>query len=136
MYSNTILVVNADVTRAAALRSTLEATGYAVLQAGDGPTAMNLVNGSEVALVVTELYVPVGKARCLVRKIRKSPALRRTRVLAYTSHGKRKDRTWAKEEGAQGYVITRSGEARLLQVIDRLMRRPRAQSARASATPT
>ena len=125
MYSNTILLVNPNVERTAALRSKLESTGYDVIEAGDGQTAMSLVNGSEVALVVTELYVPVGDARCLVRTIRKSRALSRTSVLAYTKHGRLKDRTWAKEGGAQGYVITRSGEARLLQVIERLMHRPR-----------
>ena len=82
---------------------------------------MDVVNASEIALVVTELYLPVGQSRCLARTIAKSPALRRTKILAYTTHGRREDRAWARRIGADGYVITRSGEERFLSVVDTLM---------------
>jgi DNA-binding NarL/FixJ family response regulator len=85
---------------------------------------MTIVNGSEIALVVTELYLPIGKSRCLARTIGKSPALKRTKLLAYTTHGKRRDRAWAQRIGADGYVITRSGEDRFLSVVDHLMEAP------------
>jgi CheY-like chemotaxis protein len=125
LSSNTILLVGSTSEPATHLRSRLEAGGYAVRHVADGPAAMREVGTSDVALVVTELYVPVGTARCLVRAIRKTPTMQDTRVLAWTTHGRTRDRSWAKRSGAQGYVITRSGEDRLLQVIDRLMRRPR-----------
>ena len=124
MYSSTILLVKPEPESGVQLRSRLEATGYKVVEADDTTTAMDMLNRSEIALVVTDLYLATGRARCLVRAIRRSPALRRTRVLAYTSHGKRKDRAWARNGGAQGYVITRSGENRLLQVVDSLMKKP------------
>jgi CheY-like chemotaxis protein len=123
MYSSTILLVQPS--RAGVyLRSLLEGKGYTVLEADDATAAMNIVNGSEVALVVTELYLPIGTSRCLARVIGKSPALRRTKVLAYTTHGKLKDRRWALRIGADGYVITRSGEERFLEVVNRLMQPP------------
>jgi DNA-binding NarL/FixJ family response regulator len=85
---------------------------------------MDIVNGSEIALVVTDLYLRLGKSRCLARVISKSPALRRTKLLAYTAHGKRQDRDWARRIGADGYVISRSGEDRFLSVVDHLMETP------------
>jgi CheY-like chemotaxis protein len=103
------------------LRTRLEHKGYTVVEAADAPTAVDIVNGREIALVVTELYLPIGKSRCLARVIGKSPALRRTKVLAYTTHGKREDRDWARRIGADGYVITRSGEDRFFSVVDHLM---------------
>ena len=120
MQSSTILLVQPQ-EDSTSLRTQLEDKGYTVLQAADARTAVDIVNGREIALVVTELYLPLGKARCLARVIGKSPALRRTKVLAYTTHGKRADREWARRIGADGYVITRSGEDRFLSVVDHLM---------------
>ena len=124
MYSSTILLVQPRNDSGASLRMRLEGKGYTVVEAADATTAMSIVNGSEIALVVTELYLPIGKSRCLARTIGKSPALKRTKLLAYTTHGKRRDRDWAQRIGADGYVITRSGEDRFLSVVDHLMEAP------------
>jgi len=124
MYSSTILLVQPQTDTGTYLRHRLEGKGYTVVEATDATSAMSIVNGSEIALVVTELYLPIGKSRCLARSIGKSPALRRTKVLAYTTHGKRRDRAWAHRIGADGYVITRSGEDRFLSVVDHLMETP------------
>lgn len=126
MQSNTILLVQPRRDVGAGLRARLEAKGYSVVEADDTATAMNIVTDSEIALVVTELYLRVGKSRCLARAIGKSPALRGTKLLAYTTHGKRQDRDWAREIGADGYVITRSGEERFFSVVDHLMVPPSA----------
>lgn len=121
MYSNTILLVQSRSDSAPHLRTRLEDKGYTVVEASDAGRAMVILNASEIALVVTDLYLRVGKSRCLARAISKSPALRRTKLLAYTTHGKREDRDWARRIGADGYVITRSGEDRFLSVVDHLM---------------
>src|SRR5438045_7270107 len=124
MYSNSILLVQSQTDAGAHLRTRLEGKGYTVVEATDAAAAMDIVNGSEIGLVVTDLYVRVGKARCLARAIAKSPALGRTKLLAYTGHGKKQDRDWARRIGADGYVITRSGEDRFLSVVDHLMETP------------
>lgn len=121
MLSNSILLVHSPGDSTSQLRARLEGKGYAVVEAPDSATALDIVNGSAIGLVVTELYVRAGKSRCLARAIAKSPALRRTKLLAYTAHGKRADRAWARRIGADGYVITRSGEDRFLSVVDHLM---------------
>lgn len=135
MFSNSILLVQSQPDSTVHLRTRLEDKGYTVIEVRDAATAMNVVNSSEIGLVVTELYLPVGKSRCLARVIARSPALRRTKLLAYTSHGKREDRDWARRMGADGYVITRSGEDRFLSVVNHLMEvssTPRRSAARGS----
>ena len=124
MQSSTILLVQERLDSSASLRTRLEDKGYTIVEAADATEAVEIVNGTDVALVVTELYLPIGNSRCLARVIGRSPALRRTKVLAYTTHGKRVDRNWARRIGADGYVITRSGEERFLSVVDRLMQAP------------
>ena len=121
MYSNSILLVQSQADSTSHLRAKLEGRGYSVVEAPNSATALDIMNGSNIGLVVTELYVRVGKSRCLAQTIAKSPALRRTKLLAYTSHGKRQDRDWARRIGADGYVITRSGEDRFLSVVEHLM---------------
>lgn len=124
MTSTTILLVQQQDGSSASLRTRLEGKGYTVLETPDATKAVDIVKGNEIALVVTELYVPVGTARCLARVIARSPSLRGTKVLAYTTHGRRADRDWARRMGADGYVITRSGEDRFLTVVDHLMETP------------
>ena len=137
MQSSTILLVQERLDSSASLRTRLEGKGYTVVEAADATAAVEIVNGRDVGLVVTELYLPIGKSRCLARVIGKSPALRRTKVLAYTTHGKSVDRSWARRIGADGYVLTRSGEDRFLSVVDHLMRTPSApRRTRARPRPT
>ena len=121
MSPKSILLVYAGNDSLPRVRARLEERGYSVVQAADAPTAMDIVNRSDIALVITELYLRLGTCRCLGRVIGKSPALRRTKLLAYTRHGKRRDRDWAQRIGADGYVIRRSGEERFLSVVERLM---------------
>jgi OHCU decarboxylase len=66
------------------------------MEASDAAGAMAIVNCSEIGLVVTDLYLRIGKSRCLARVIAKSPGLGRTKLLAYTAHGKKEDRAWAR----------------------------------------
>ena len=135
MFSNSILLVQSQPDSTVHLRARLEDKGYTVIEVRDAAAAMNVVTSSEIGLVVTELYLPIGKARCLAGVIARSPALRRTKLLAYTSHGKREDRDWARRLGADGYVITRSGEERFFSVVNHLMEfspTPRRSGARGS----
>jgi CheY-like chemotaxis protein len=122
MSRNTVLIVEPDTTSRSALRATLEGDGYTVVEAAGASAALALVNQKEITLVVTELYLASGTQRCLLPAIRSSSALRRTKVLAYTTHSAKKDRDWAIAEGADGYVLKKNGQGRLLQVAANLGR--------------
>ena len=120
MLSKTILLAERDSATRASLRQRFEANGFTVLETTDGSEAFAMANRAEVGLVVADLYLAVAEDRCLVHAIRSASALKRTRVVAYTSHGRKADRDWALRAGADGYVIKRSGEDRLMDVALRL----------------
>src|SRR5438105_15538742 len=124
MSTNTVLIVEPDDLSRSMLRATLEEDGYNVLEAAEASDALALVKGSEIPLVVTELYLAAGKDRCLLHAIRRSSVLRRTKVLAYTEHGRSADRAWAIAEGADGYVLKKNGQVRLLEVAASLRSKP------------
>lgn len=122
MSRQTVLIVDPHDASRKSLRATLESEGYTVVESEGSNEALDITNRSEVALVVTELYLRTGDDRCLVRAIRQSPALRRTKVLAYTGHSRKVDRDWAIDEGANGYVLKQNGPVRLLEVVARMAR--------------
>jgi DNA-binding response OmpR family regulator len=124
--ARTVLIVEPDADARSALRNTFEREGYTVVATGGAADALSLLDAPEIKLVVTELYLGNGQDTCLLHTIRKVPARDATRVLAYTQHGRSKDRAWAIAEGADGYVLKKNGEARLLAVAGRLSRRKRA----------
>ena len=120
----TVLIVEPDADARAQLRATLEGDGYTVIATSGGDDALAIVHDTPITLVVTELYLGNRKSRCLVHAMREPTARRsqrrRTKVLAYTQHGRPKDRAWAAAAGADGYVLKKNGAARLLEVAGKL----------------
>jgi len=116
----TVLIVEPNSDARARLRATLEAKGYSVTAVSSGDEALSVVGKARIRLVVTELYLENRKSRCLLNAICESSPYGRTKVLAYTRHGRARDRAWAVAAGADGYVLKRNGEARLLDVAGRL----------------
>ena len=136
MPSSTVLLAEPDSATRTAVRSRLEENGFTVLEAPSGVEALSMANRSEIALVIAELYLEAGQDRCLVQAIRHAPALRRTRVLAFTSHAKRADRDWAVSAGADGYVLKASGQDRLVAVVNRLASRTQSRTEKLRAART
>jgi CheY-like chemotaxis protein len=126
--AGTVLIVEPDEDSRFALRSALESDGYTVISTATAASALSAVDPG-INLIVTELYLASGAYRCLLQTLRDTPATKRHRVLAYTQHGRAKDRAWAIAEGANGYVLKKNGEARLLEVAARLSR-PRSKRKR------
>ena len=115
-----VLIVEPDPDERAELRATLEGDGYTVIATGGGDDALALVDDPRISLVVTELYLENHESGCLLSVICARPPRRRKKVLAYTQHGRAKDRAWAAASGADGYVLKRNGAARLLEVAGKL----------------
>ena len=133
--ARTVLIVEPAADLRSALRSMLERDGYTVVSTAGAVDALSVVDSPEIGLVVTELYLGSGGDRCLLHTIRQSSRRKRTKVLAYTRHGRAKDRAWAIAEGADGYVLKKNGEARLLEVVGRLSRARARRKRRAPRGP-
>jgi len=133
--ARTVLIVEPDADSRSALRSTFERDGYTVVATAGVADALSVVDHPEISLVVTELYLRNGTDRCLLRTFRHSSLGKTTKLLAYTRHGRKKDRAWAIAEGANGYVLKKNGEARLLEVAGRLSSRTARSKRRTPRAP-
>jgi DNA-binding response OmpR family regulator len=116
----TVLLVDPDKRVRALLADQLASTGYTVLQAADGETAMRMVNEREIRLVVTELYLKTGADDDLIHAIRRSKTLRKTRTMAHTNRSTAADRDWAMRAGADAYLIKPTRAERMRDVVTRL----------------
>jgi len=116
----TILLAEPDARLRAAWGSGLDSMGFHVRECADGANALQTALHSEVALLITELYLPSGGERCLVRAARREPGLKRVKILVVSSHSAEADRAWALTAGADAYLIKPIRLGRMLQVAARL----------------
>ncbi len=79
----TILVTDDDPEMRFAFTSILEPS-FDVLQAKDGAEALALLKTHDVALLITDVRMPVMDGRELVRRVRQDPALRELPILVQT----------------------------------------------------
>jgi DNA-binding response OmpR family regulator len=115
-----VLLVDPDASVRAQLAKQLTASGCTVLEAEDGETALKVVNEREIRLVVTEMYLRAGGDDDLIRAIRGSKTLKRTRTLAHTSRATAMDRDFAMRAGADAYLIKPTRAERFRYVVSRL----------------
>lgn len=94
--------------------------GFEVRESADGSNALRTALRSDVSLLITELYLPSGAERCLVRAARREPGLKRLKILVISDHGGDEDRGWALSAGADAYLIKPIRLGRMLQVAARL----------------
>ena len=133
MHQRIILLAEPDSKSRSLLRRGLEGVGHSVMEASSGRSAFQMALQSEIALLVTELYLATDAERCLVRAIGQASGLRRMKVLAYTSHAASTDREWALRAGADAYLVKPTPLGRLLQVAG-LLASSRSPARRAGAT--
>ena len=119
--ARTVLIVEPDEDSRSALRSALEGDGYTVISTASATNALSVVDGPRINLIVTELYSAT--ARIVVSCTPSAELGHQTpQGPRVTRHGRAEDRAWAIAEGANGYVLKKNGEARMLEVAGRLSR--------------
>ncbi len=80
---NTLLLVEPDTFIRRYLSNSLQQAGYRVLQAGDGPEALQLIRQNpKVRLVISEVLLPSTPATSFLRELRK---MRRDLPVLFTS---------------------------------------------------
>ncbi len=121
----TILVVDDTPSTLEVLQRTLTATGYTTYTAPNAVDALNLLDGTFVDLVITDLKMPKISGIDLIRHIREN--YRNTAVMMITGYATVESAVEAVKSGAEEYVAKpfTDGElcAAVRRVLDKLRRR-------------
>jgi DNA-binding response OmpR family regulator len=70
--ASTILLVEDDESLSAVLRKRLAAAGYEVVQAGDGPSAVQAAHQARPRLILLDLMLPAGGGLFILEKLKSS----------------------------------------------------------------
>lgn len=82
----------------------LEAEGYSVIEAADGPSGLEIANKERPDLILLDINLPEMDGYDLARKMRGSPRLQGTPILAVTANVMKGDRERTLEAGCDGYI--------------------------------
>ncbi|AKF05988.1 hybrid sensor histidine kinase/response regulator [Sandaracinus amylolyticus] len=117
-----VLVVDDSITTRALQRALLESAGYAVVVAGDGREALDVLAEQRFDAVVTDLEMPLLDGLELLERIRALPRTRSLPVVVVTAVDRETDRRRALELGASAYVLKRDFDReRLLATLEDLL---------------
>lgn len=119
----TILLAEPDARLRRTWQAGLVGMGFYVRENADGSAALRTALGSEINLLIAELYLATGVERCLVRAARRELGLKRMKILAISQHGSGEDREWALSAGADAFLVKPVPLGRMLQVAALLVTR-------------
>jgi two-component system cell cycle response regulator DivK len=86
------------------VRRILEAEGYAVSGAADGPSGLELAVQMQPDLILLDINLPEIDGYDLARRFRTTPGLEQVPILAITANVMQGDRERTLEAGCDGYI--------------------------------
>jgi two-component system cell cycle response regulator DivK len=86
------------------VRRILEAEGYSVLEATDGPSGLEVAAQMKPDLILLDINLPEIDGYDLARRFRNTPGLEEVPILAITANVMRGDRERTLEAGCDGYI--------------------------------
>lgn len=101
---------------------TLTGAGYQVLEAADGQEALEKAQQQHVDLVLTDQNMPRLDGLGLIRKLRADPKYKDTPILMLTTESSDLMKEAGKTAGATGWLVKPFDPARLLEVIQKVVK--------------
>jgi two-component system cell cycle response regulator DivK len=104
MGLTTVLYIEDNAANRLLVRRVLEAEGYAVIEAEDGPTGLNVALDTIPDLILLDINLPEIDGYELVSQMRESPSLAGTPIIALTANVMKGDRERTLAAGCDGYI--------------------------------
>ena len=127
-----ILVVEDDVALSNLLRSHLEAEGYRVLQAFDGPSVLPLVEREHPALILLDWMLPGMDGLAVCRRLRQSYLMP---IIMLTARNEEVDQILGLEVGADDYIVKPFSIRQVLARVRATLRRIELDSRQETSPP-
>jgi CheY-like chemotaxis protein len=124
-----ILIAEDNATNRELFRELLEARGYTVVEACDGPEALRMIEQTQPDILLLDIGMPVLDGFAVVRAIRENPRLAALPVLAVTAYAMQGDRERVLGSGFDGYLSKPINANLLAGELERLLSRRDGQDA-------
>ncbi|WP_353234262.1 response regulator [Diaphorobacter ruginosibacter] len=101
---------------------TLTGAGYRVVEAVDGEDALEKAGSHEIDLVLVDQNMPRLDGIGLTRKLREHPKYKSTPILVLTTESSDQMKQAGRAAGATGWLVKPFDPARLIEVIQKVLR--------------
>jgi CheY-like chemotaxis protein len=118
----TVLVADDKATSRELVRTVLEKTGYAVIEACDGIEALRNARDSKPDLIILDLHMPGLDGFGVIQELRRDPDFVATPVMALTASAMQGDRERALAAGFTGYISKPIPLQMLRSEVERLLK--------------
>jgi len=106
------------------VKRVLEAEGYSVLEAADGPSGLEVAAQTRPDLILLDINLPEIDGYDLARRFRDTPGLQQVPILAITANVMKGDRERTLAAGCDGYIQKPIDVDRLPEQVRAALRRP------------
>ena len=117
-----IMIVDDSVSIREVVDYTLASNGHDVLIGVDGQDALKHLNGQQIDLVITDLYMPNMDVISLIKENRKNDNYKRTPILFLTTESQQEKKMEAKSAGATGWIVKPFIPENLISIINKVLR--------------
>ncbi|MBI3911572.1 MAG: response regulator [Armatimonadetes bacterium] len=125
MTPPTILVIEDNPATRKIVRLALESAGCAVLEAPDGRTALELMDGQAADLALVDLVLPDIDGMELVYRLRSLPQADGMPILAFSAFHSKMEQARSQPNGFTGYIPKPVEPSRLVEVVRSYLAPPR-----------
>jgi adenylate cyclase len=116
-----ILLVEDEADMVQAIRLRLEANGYEVITAGDGPEGLHLAREKEPDLIILDVMLPRMDGFTVCRMLKFDNKYEKIPIIMFTARTQASDIGRGKEMGADAYITKPFKAEELLQKIKSLL---------------
>ncbi len=118
--SKTVLVVDDSASLRLVVKMALSGAGYQVLEAGDGRSALSLLDGRSVNMVVCDVNMPVMNGIEFVREAKKLPAYKFMPILMLTTESQEARKEEGRAAGARAWMVKPFSPTQLVSAVNKL----------------
>ena len=118
MSNKTILVIEDNDLNLKLVKSLLKLGNYTTLEAADAETGIRLAREKKPDLILMDIQLPGMDGLTATKILKGDGALKRTPIIALTSHAMDGDEQKAKEAGCNGYISKPIDTRIFLQAIE------------------
>ncbi len=121
--TRTVLVAEDREASRELIRTLLEHSGYAVLEAADGAEAIHVAVERKPDLILLDLQMPIMDGMEVLQRLRSDDRFKGTPIVALTANAMRGDREHALDCGFTGYLTKPISLAAIREELGRLLPR-------------
>jgi CheY-like chemotaxis protein len=121
MSSRAILLVDSHEYSRSLYSEYLASFGYRVVEAADGPSALQFINSQSFDLIVTELYLRGLSGKALISALRQEAKHEKLCIVVLTSQSDQHQRREAEAAGCTAFLTHPMLPKELLKTIDQLL---------------